>query len=71
VPFDWTLLSALDPGLDYMLSGGLNAGNAAEALLVTHAPGLDLSSGVESAPGVKDIRLIEEFFAALAAGEMS
>ena len=69
VPFDWTLLSALDPGLDYMLSGGLNAGNVAEALRLTQAPGLDVSSGVESAPGVKDVRLIDEFFAALAAGE--
>jgi phosphoribosylanthranilate isomerase len=72
VSFDWTLLSALDPGLDYMLSGGLNAGNAAEALRITHAPGLDVSSGVESAPGVKGIALIEEFFAAVsAAGEKS
>ena len=67
VSFDWTLLSALDPGLDYMLSGGLNAGNVAEALRVTHAPGLDVSSGVESAPGVKDIVLINKFFAAAAA----
>ena len=67
VSFDWTLLSALDPGLDYMLSGGLNADNVAEALRLTHAPGLDVSSGVESAPGIKDVRLIEEFFAAVAA----
>ena len=67
VSFDWTLLSALDPGLDYMLSGGLNAGNAAAALRLTHAPGLDVSSGVEIGPGVKDIGLIEEFFAAVAA----
>ncbi len=65
VSFDWTLLNALDPGLDYMLSGGLNAGNVQEALRVTHAPGLDISSGVESAPGIKDIRLIEQFFATL------
>jgi phosphoribosylanthranilate isomerase len=67
VSFDWSLLSALEPGLDYMLSGGLNAGNVAEALAVTHAPGLDLSSGVESAPGVKSVTLINEFFAALKA----
>jgi phosphoribosylanthranilate isomerase len=71
VSFDWTLLSALDPGLDYMLSGGLIAGNVAGALRVTRAPGLDVSSGVESAPGVKDIGLINKFFAAVsAAGEM-
>ena len=65
VSFDWTLLNALDPGLDYMLSGGLNAGNVREALRVTHAPGLDISSGVESAPGIKDIGLIKQFFASL------
>jgi phosphoribosylanthranilate isomerase len=72
VSFDWTLLSTLDPRLDYMLSGGLNAANAAEALRISRAPGLDVSSGVESAPGVKDIGLIKEFFAAAAAdGEKS
>jgi phosphoribosylanthranilate isomerase len=65
VSFDWTLLSALDPGLDYMLSGGLNAANVGEALRVSKAPGLDVSSGVESAPGIKDIGLINEFFAAI------
>lgn len=65
VSFDWTLLNALDPGLDYMLSGGLNAGNVEEALRITNPPGLDISSGVESAPGVKDVRLIEQFFASL------
>ncbi len=65
VSFDWRLLAALDPGFNYMLSGGLNAGNVREALAITNAPGLDVSSGVESAPGVKDIRLINEFFAAV------
>lgn len=62
VSFDWSLLDALDEGVDYMLSGGLNAGNIAEALQKTHAPGIDISSGVERAPGEKDVRLIEEFF---------
>jgi phosphoribosylanthranilate isomerase len=65
VSFDWRLLATLDPGLDYMLSGGLNAGNVREALAITHAPGLDISSGVESAPGIKEIGLIKEFFAAV------
>lgn len=65
VSFDWRLLAALDPTLDYMLSGGLNAGNVREALAITHAPGLDVSSGVESAPGIKDTGLIREFFAAV------
>jgi phosphoribosylanthranilate isomerase len=65
VSFDWRLLATLDPALDYMLSGGLNAGNIGEALALTKAPGLDVSSGVESAPGIKDIGLINGFFAAV------
>lgn len=64
VSFDWRLLAALDPTLDYMLSGGLNAANVAEAVRIANPPGLDVSSGVESAPGVKDVALIEAFFAA-------
>lgn len=69
VSFDWRLLAALDPGLDYMLSGGLNPGNVAEAIRIAHPPGLDVSSGVESAPGIKDIALIEAFFEAVRAAE--
>ncbi|MFZ1680996.1 MAG: phosphoribosylanthranilate isomerase, partial [Rhizobiaceae bacterium] len=62
--FDWRLLATLDPGLDYMLSGGLNAANVGEAIRLLDPPGLDVSSGVESSPGVKDERLIAGFFAA-------
>ncbi|MCF3639939.1 phosphoribosylanthranilate isomerase [Rhizobium sp. TRM95111] len=62
VAFDWTLLGALDDGVDYMLSGGLNKDNVGEALAITDAPGVDVSSGVESAPGVKDVAMIEAFF---------
>ena len=69
VSFDWTLLDALDADVDYMLSGGLNAGNIAEALQKTRAPGIDVSSGVERAPGEKDVRLIEEFFQAVATAD--
>lgn len=65
VTFDWTLLSKLEPGLDYMLSGGLNPGNVGEAIRVAQPPGLDISSGVERAPGVKDTSLIANFFAAV------
>jgi phosphoribosylanthranilate isomerase len=65
VPFDWRLLAGLDAGVDYMLSGGLNAANIAEALRLTNSPGIDISSGVESAPGVKDAALIESFFRAV------
>lgn len=65
VSFDWTLLSWLDGTVDYMLSGGLNKDNIAEALAITRAPGLDASSGLESAPGVKSVALIDEFFDAV------
>lgn len=64
VSFDWRLLAALDPGLDYMLSGGLNPGNVGDAIRIANPPGLDVSSGVESAPGVKDVGLIRDFFEA-------
>ncbi len=67
VAFDWTILAALEPGMDFMLSGGLNAQNVAEALRLANPPGLDVSSGVEIAPGVKDPALIAAFFRALAA----
>jgi phosphoribosylanthranilate isomerase len=60
-PFDWTLLQNLDLKMPYMLSGGLNAGNVAEALQITRAPAVDVSSGVERAPGEKDIERIRAF----------
>ncbi|MDQ2632807.1 MAG: phosphoribosylanthranilate isomerase [Pseudomonadota bacterium] len=65
VPFDWTVLAGLDPNVDYMLSGGLNAVNIGEALRLVSPAGIDISSGVESAPGVKDAALIEGFFQAV------
>ena len=67
--FDWTLLAGISPGAPYMLSGGLDAGNVAEALRITRAPGVDVSSGVESAPGVKDPERIREFIRAARVGE--
>jgi phosphoribosylanthranilate isomerase len=69
VSFDWQLLSALDGQVPYMLSGGLNAGNIGAALQATNARGIDISSGVESAPGVKDVSLIKEFFQAVRAAQ--
>jgi phosphoribosylanthranilate isomerase len=66
VSFDWTILAKLDPSVDYLLSGGLTAGNVAEALRLANPPGLDISSGVESAPGVKDPTLIRAFFESVA-----
>lgn len=68
-PFDWTLLAGLNPGVPFMLSGGLNAGNVAEAIAVTQAPGVDVSSGVERAPGVKDPEKIRHFVRAARATE--
>lgn len=67
VAFDWRILGGLDAGLDYMLSGGLNAANVGDALRLANPPGIDISSGVESAPGVKDPALIEQFFRAVRA----
>jgi phosphoribosylanthranilate isomerase len=59
--FEWRLLERLAPGLPFMLSGGLDAGNVGEALRVTRAPGVDVSSGVERAPGEKDPDRIRAF----------
>jgi phosphoribosylanthranilate isomerase len=63
-PFDWHLLEGLDLTLPFMVSGGLNAGNVAEALRITRAGGVDISSGVESAPGIKDPDMIRDFIRA-------
>ena len=59
--FDWRVLDSFDPGVPFMLSGGLDAGNVGEALRVTRAPGVDVSSGVERAPGEKDADKIRAF----------
>jgi phosphoribosylanthranilate isomerase len=59
--FDWHLLEGLNTAAPFMLSGGLNAGNVAEALRITRAPGVDVSSGVERAPGEKDPEKIRAF----------
>lgn len=66
VAFDWRLLAgpALDRGFPFMLSGGLTIGNVAEALRLTGAGAVDVSSGVESRPGEKDPALIAAFVAA-------
>ncbi|MBL8568604.1 MAG: phosphoribosylanthranilate isomerase [Phreatobacter sp.] len=62
--FDWRLVAGLDPGRPVMLSGGLHAGNVAEAIRLTRLSGVDVSSGVESRPGVKDPDKIRAFVAA-------
>ncbi|GGF49827.1 N-(5'-phosphoribosyl)anthranilate isomerase [Azorhizobium oxalatiphilum] len=60
-PFDWNLLAGLDPGRPVMLSGGLDAGNLPLALSVAHVDGVDVSSGVETAPGRKSAEKIFAF----------
>jgi phosphoribosylanthranilate isomerase len=59
--FDWSLLTGLDAGVPFMLSGGLDADNVAEAIRVTRAWGVDVSSGVELSPGEKDPDKIRAF----------
>jgi phosphoribosylanthranilate isomerase len=68
-PFDWSLLKGLDPGLPFMLSGGLEPGNVGQALEVTRAPAVDVSSGVERLPGVKDPAKIKAFIRAVRAAD--
>jgi phosphoribosylanthranilate isomerase len=60
-PFDWHLLEGVDPGIPFLLSGGLDVSNVADALAITRAPGVDVSSGVERAPGEKDPDKIRVF----------
>src|SRR5580698_6728598 len=62
--FDWHVLENLDLKLPFMVSGGLNAGNVAEAVRLTRAGGVDISSGVERAPGIKDPDMISDFIRA-------
>ena len=62
--FDWRLLQNLELSVPYMLSGGLDAGNVAEALHITRAPAVDVSSGVERETGVKDPEKIRAFIRA-------
>ncbi len=62
-PFDWTILRDWPAPGPWLLAGGLTVQNVAEALRVTGAPAVDVSSGVESAPGLKDPALIRAFVA--------
>jgi phosphoribosylanthranilate isomerase len=63
--FDWRLLDGVKGRFPYMLSGGLNPDNVADAIAATSPWGVDVSSGVETAPGVKDPALIRRFLAAV------
>jgi phosphoribosylanthranilate isomerase len=70
-PFDWTLIAGLDPALRFMLSGGLDPTNLTDAIRIARPAGVDVSSGVESAPGVKDAGRIRDFVAAARAAAQS
>ncbi len=65
VSFDWRYLAALDGAPNYMLSGGLTKDNIGEALDISRAPGVDVSSGVESAPGNKHLGMMNDFVQAV------
>jgi phosphoribosylanthranilate isomerase len=67
--FDWNLLAGRDAGVPFMLSGGLDPDNVAEAIRITRAPGVDVSSGVEREPGVKDADKIRAFIRAARAAD--
>ena len=67
--FDWTILRDAVVRKPWMLSGGLDASNVAQALQISGATAVDVSSGVESVPGVKDPQRIGQFIAAVRAGE--
>lgn len=67
VAFDWSVLESFISQRPWFLSGGLGPGNVTEALQATRAPGVDVSSGVESAPGRKDSARIFAFVEAVRA----
>jgi phosphoribosylanthranilate isomerase len=68
VPFDWRLVGEFSPRKPWLLSGGLDAGNVARAIALSRTRAVDVSSGVERAPGVKDVEKIGAFVAAAREG---
>jgi phosphoribosylanthranilate isomerase len=70
-PFDWSLVAGIKRRRPLMLSGGLNPDNVADAIRVVHPDGVDVSSGVEQAPGVKDPVKIRMFAEAARAASLA
>jgi phosphoribosylanthranilate isomerase len=66
--FDWSLVEESPPGRPFALAGGLTPDNVAEAIVQVRPDMVDVSSGVEASPGVKDPVLIQRFMRAVAAG---
>ncbi len=69
--FDWSVLDGISMSLPFMLSGGLGPDNVAEAIASTRPAAVDVSSGVESAPGIKDLDLIRRFLQAAKAAKQT
>lgn len=69
--FDWQILRGRSFAKPWLLAGGLNAENVARAIALTGTPGVDVSSGVETAPGQKSPELIAQFIAAARAARYS
>ena len=63
--FDWTMMEKFSTPLSWMLAGGLNQTNVQKAIHITHPDAVDISSGVESSKGVKDVKRIEQFIQAV------
>lgn len=66
--FDWGVLRGWKPDFEWVLAGGLTPDNVAAAIRITGAPAVDVSSGVESSPGVKDPARIRAFIRAARGG---
>ena len=69
--WDWSLLTQRHSKVPFLLSGGLDASNVAEAIAAAHPWGVDTASGTEASPGIKDPEKLEAFFAAAAAASPS
>ena len=69
IAFDWKLISEFDWELPWMLAGGLNSDNVATAVKLTNAKQVDVSSGVEKSPGIKDHKEIRKFISAAKAND--
>jgi phosphoribosylanthranilate isomerase len=69
--WDWSLVKDFAPQRPWFLAGGLNGGNAIAALTQVNPSGIDLSSGVETAPGNKDLTLVQQLFETLSRTEVT
>lgn len=69
--FDWSILADTPPGRPFALAGGLNAGNVARAVAEVRPDVVDVASGVEASPGVKDMDRVRAFIAAALSAEVA